>query len=368
MARWTPHYHFQCLPMHTHTQLQQGDTEQKKPKPTRYVPRKSLSHLPLQWSTGQAAPRPLSLYTGSAVMDGTRAYLSLVSNIYTYTMPTSKWIRLPECSQRYFSLALVHQQVVIIGGIQGERDGGVPVNTLKSLAPNKIWDEFLPPMPTKRAFAASITTSEYLIVAGGKEAPESEGLLTIEVLHLENLQWATAINLPLPAEHPQLTLNGNCIYFTDAESNKVHICSVQDILPAETTSPAAEQTTSVIEEDSNKEDQPEDEDKTPTSKPTEVPSWKIICNLPLSGGTRLLAEGGLLLAFGGHDHKYRPSKTVAYYNPDNDSWKTVGSMVTPKWGVMAVSLPGRKIMIVGGHLSTQETSNTTDITSLNPEP
>jgi len=354
---------------HKHTQ-QQGDNDQKR-KPTRYVSRKTLGHLPLQWSTGQPAPKPLSLYTGSAVMDDTRVYISLINQIYSYTTPTSKWIRLPECSQRYFSLALVHEQVVVVGGIQGAQRGvseGEPLNTLKSLAPNKVWDEFLPPMPTKRAFAVSLTTPTHLVVAGGKDSPESEGLTIIEILQLESMQWTVASPLPTPARHPQILLNNNQVYFSDTENNKVYTCPLHEITPLEKNPTEAESDSKAVE-DGAPPTAEETKDEPPNkARPADEVTWRKISSPPTSGGTKLLSDGGLLLGFGGHDHKFRPSKVLTGYNSDTDSWKTIGSLVTPKWGMQAVSLPGRKFMVIGGNTSIQDTTNATDIASLIPDP
>ena len=339
----------------------------------RYVSRKSLGHLPLQWSSGQPAPKPLSLYTGSAVMDATRVYISLINQIYSYTTPTSKWIRLPECSQRYFSLALVHEQVVVIGGIQGAQRGvseGEPLNTLKSLAPNKVWDEFLPPMPTKRAFAASLTTPTHLVVAGGKDSPESNGLTVVEILQLESMQWTVVDPLPTPTRHPQILLNNDHFYFSDTENNKVYTRPLHEITPLENVPVDDESDSSKAMEDSPAPSAPEEIKEKPASKlPTAgETSWRKISNLPTSGGTKLLSDGGLLLGFGGHDHKFRPSKVLAGYNSDTDSWKTVGSLVVPKWGVQAVSLPGRKFMVVGGNTSIQDATNVTDIATMTSDP
>ncbi len=341
---------------------QKSDGELKR-KPTKYASQKSLGHLPLQWSSGQPAPRPVSLYLGSAAMDGTRAYISLVNQIYTYTTPTSKWIRLPECSQCYFSLAVVKGQVVVIGGIQGCQAEGGPVNTLKSLAPNKIWDEYLPPMPTKRAFAASITTSDHLVVAGGGETPNSEGLSVVEVLLLGDMRWSTAISLPTLARFPQLVTMDSSVYLFNADSNRVYSCPLQDILQSSVTNPPAESRAEETEESANHESA-QTEDQCPSAKCAEPQKWEKLCNLPFTGGTKILSEGGMILGFGGHDNKYRPSKTIIGYNAESNSWKSVGLMVTPRWGALAVSLPNKKIMIVGGNTSIQDTINNNEIASL----
>jgi hypothetical protein len=51
-------------------------------------------------------------------------------------------------------------------------------------------------MPTKRTHTAVITTSEYLIVAGGESGWNV--LDTVEVMHIQTLVWSTAASLPHP--------------------------------------------------------------------------------------------------------------------------------------------------------------------------
>lgn len=347
--------------MFTHTyHMQQSDTEQLK-KSKRYVPRKSQL---LQWTTGQPAPKVLSGYRGSAVVDGNRAYLSLVNAIYSFSTNTNKWFKLPECSQSYFGLVMVSEHLVAIGGITGRRTEGEVTNILVGLTHSKVWDDILPPMPTKRAFPAAATISEHLVVAGGKIAPESEGLVTVEILDLESLQWSTAISLLVPLEHPQLVVCENLLYVTDSESSQVHACSVNGVIP-----PAEQPNSSLAANgSSSSENSPSQASIRPSSAENEEnTTWKRISNLPSKGGTRIITEGGQLLALGGHDHKYRPSKIVACYDQESDTWKTVGALSAPKWGFLAVSLPNRKIMVAGGNSSAQENCDSTDIASLNFE-
>ena len=45
-----------------------------------------------------------------------------------------------------------------------------PTNVLRSLSPGDLqWKEVLPPMPTKRADPAALTTQNHLVVAGGRK-------------------------------------------------------------------------------------------------------------------------------------------------------------------------------------------------------
>lgn len=266
---------------------------------------------------------------------------------------------------------MVSEHLVAVGGIKGQRANGEVTNTLLGITECKIWDDILPPMPTKRAFAGTATTNAHLIVVGGKISPESEGLDMVESLDIEMLQWSTVSRLPVPLEHPQLVVCENLLYALGAESNQVHVCSISDVTSPTTT--AVLRNSSLIADDDTDDTSPstriplQASNQPSSAENDDSTTWKRICNLPSSGGTRILAEGGQVLALGGHNHKHHPNKTVAIYDRESDMWRVVGELAAPKWGFLAVSLPNGKIMVVGGNINVQENCDSTDIASLNIE-
>ena len=79
----------------------------------------------------------------------------------------------------------------------------------------------------------------------------------------------------------------------------------------------------------------------------------------------MIAMGGKLLAMGGHDREHHPNGVISHYDRHSNSWKVVSQLFTPRWGALAAILPGKRLLIIGGHTSTSESCDTTDIGKLN---
>ena len=196
-------------------------------------------------------------------------------------------------------------------------------------------------------------------------ATDAEGMVTVESLDLENLQWSTASSLTLALGNPQLIVCKNDLYALDAENCQVHMCSINDI-----TSQMTDLTNLSLSSEDTLPFQcqpPQAAIRATSAQDQNSSTWKRICSLPEKGGMRLLVEGGKILALGGHDNKLRPKGTMAVYDQESDMWKGVGKLMMPKWGFLAVSLSNKRIMVVGGHVSAQQNCYSTDIASLNFE-
>lgn len=160
------------------------------------------------------------------------AYFSQGRNVHSYTVSEDKWTELPKCKYGSFALAVVKDKLTSVGG----EYIFTFTNSLCSFS-GISWEELLPLMQTKRTCPAAVTTPTHLVVAGGSEGL-AKFLSTVEVLHLEALQWSTASSLPVDIPLPQMTLCKGFFYLSHQDS--LFSCSVEDLLksckPAVSTS------------------------------------------------------------------------------------------------------------------------------------
>ena len=128
------------------------------------------------------------------------------------------------------SLTTYQSKFVAVGG----RDSSTfePTNLLFSSDTGREWQESLPPMPTKRHSASSISTRspEILVVAGGWGSTGS--LDVVEVLIKD--KWNTVDSLPTPCRDMGSTLHNGDLYFMGGggQNGSVYTCSCSSLMPS----------------------------------------------------------------------------------------------------------------------------------------
>lgn len=208
------------------------------------------------------------------------------------------------------------------------------VDTLLSIENDKEqnlvqWKEHFPPMPTKRQGTATVSTNDYLIVAGGKK--ELTCLITVEVMNIKTRIWSTskAARLPHPYFNASATICGNELYVLGGNdengyTKSVMTCSLQMLI--------------------------ESCRKTLTDSKS---VWKGIKDAPVYYSTCVtvnLEHGQVLLAVGGVDESLRGLTTSAVYNynQNNDSWEFINNTSTQRYHPLVVVLANNKLITVGG--------------------
>lgn len=84
--------------------------------------------------------------------------------------------------------------------------------------------------------------------------------------------------------------------------------------------------------------------------------------------TATLLNSGRVLVTGGRDSSYAPMSSSEYYNPDNNTWNSAGSITTTRVGHSAVKLSNGKVLISGGcSASAYFTSVTTSCKLYDPD-
>ena len=143
------------------------------------------------------------------------------------------------------SLTIYLSKLVAVGG----RDPSTreATNTILTSTTGRQWEPSRPPMPTKRYYTSSVSTTspEVLVVAGGKGSDEVV-LNIVEVLMTD--QWITIDPLPAPYSFMVSTVHeGNLYFMTRGNTpNIITTCSCTSLISSCTDSSSTSFTDSLL--------------------------------------------------------------------------------------------------------------------------
>ncbi len=237
--------------------------------------------------------------------------------IQVYTPESDGWSRLPKCPVQLFAIAVLNQQLVLVGGL-------APDSTQSTIqvwdSTSQRWTTPYPNMPTARFLPAAIGYQQFLVVAGGAVAIS---LKTVEILNSSTKQWSTASPLPIGCYGLTPALVGDTLYLlggqSDSSSNK-QMFSIS--LPA------------VISH------------ATFTSR-APPPAWEVT-DADLTYSTAVSLHNSLL-AVGGKDDQDRLSSAIRLYNPQTRQWTKVGDVPAALSSCSCTVLSSGELLILGGY-------------------
>ena len=231
--------------------------------------------------------------------------------IWEYTIEGGQWREI-ETPVQYFAMAVVNNQLIIIGGEDKEFS---PTNMVWELDSEfGIWTQPFPEMPTARYWPSAVGYKRWVLVVGG------DGERCVEVLDTVSKKWYTATPLPSNAIQPSLvviedTLHVLWRYSAVSTSIQMLISDAVSQNPANDTS-----------------DGP---------KPTE---WQPLPDTPTKWPTITVLNGSLI-AMGSNP----VSSTIAMYLPQTEQWLKVAELPTPCRSFTCATLPETgKLMVIGG--------------------
>ena len=145
---------------------------------------------------------------GKAVVINQRVFVCGEQIVHIYNVKTNKWSKLPSHSHVNNGVAIVKDQLTLIGG----RDThGIPTNKLLTWT-GEEWSELYPPMHTARSSPSVLVIEDLVIVSGGVGKDEEE-VDTIEFLDIKNRKWIQSnLKLPQPLSRHHMALCGEYIY------------------------------------------------------------------------------------------------------------------------------------------------------------
>ncbi len=256
---------------------------------------------------------PVDMWYGSSAVTGDKAYFNNGSKT-VYELSNNKWHKLPLFPKNAFTIVSVDDMLTTVGGVSGTH---IYSNKLYSYINNE-WVEYFPRMPTRRRRPGVVYANNTLIVARGSD---SIIVTTIEILNTANRQWSVVASLPVPNDHPSLTICGDYVYIhprtNDQEKYSVYRCSLRQLTQSEPSSAI----------------------------------WEKIAPLPVYYSS-LVTINGHLLAVGGVDSNIGRSKDIYQYNMT--SWIVVNQMSTSRSSCSIAALPESKLMVVGGDATNRK--------------
>ncbi len=275
------------------------------------------------FGTGQAYAVVLNgeVYVGGgSVASGEDLY-----SIQVYSPESDGWRRLPKCPVRWFAMAVVNQQLVVVGGCS--RNDQFQSTVLVRDSTSRRWTTPYPNMPTAMIYAAAVRYQQFLVVAGGYDQSNSE-LNTVNILNSSTKQWVTAA--PLPTARCQLSpaLVGDTIYLLGGladytPSKQMFSTSISALISHATLSSRAP-----------------------------PPNWDVTdTKLTRSAAVSL---NNSLLAVGGEDDSDEESSAIYHYNPQSKQWTKVGDVPTALSRCSCTALPSGELMVLGGFYCVDE--------------
>ncbi len=239
--------------------------------------------------------------------------------IQVYTPESDVWSRLPECGVRCFALAIVNQQLVLVGGYS--RDG-YQATILVWDSTSQRWTTPYPNMPTARISAAAVGYQQFLVVAGGIGGSIRNGsrLTTVELLNSSTKRWSSVSPLPIGCSWLTPAVVGDTLYllggFTGPSSPNKQMFSIS--LPALVSHAVS----------------------------TLPPTWEVT-DTELTWSTAVSLHDSLL-AVGGEDDQGRYSSAISLYNPQTRQWTKVGDVPAALSSCSCTVLPSGELIVLGG--------------------
>ncbi len=244
--------------------------------------------------------------------------------IQVYSPESDEWSKLPECAVRYFIMAVVNQQLVLVGG--DNLNGQVQSTVLVWDSTSRHWTTPYPNIPATRCAAAAVSYQQFLVVAGGYDDSLMD-LNTVEILNSSTKQWVTAAPLPTARFDLSPALVGDTLYLlgglsgTNTPSKQMFSTSISALISHATSSSRAP-----------------------------PPNWDVAdTKLTHSAAVSL---NNSLLAVGGKDDRDKSSSAIYHYDPQSKRWAKVGDVPSALSQCSCTALPTGELMVLGGWLNS----------------
>ena len=243
--------------------------------------------------------------------------------VTVYDPQKDSYDTLPPYTYKYFSIAVVNNQLVVVGGVDirtNKRTNQLGVWNEQS----KSWTHPLPPMTTA-CWSPSVAThnNRWLVVMGG--VVDETFLSRVEILDTTGSgQWYQAASLPLPCYRVSTVTIGNMCYLSGGfsavgdPSKKVFSVQLDELISQAVSQPAG------------------------ARAPATPMPWMTLPDTPLIHSTAL-AINGALLAIGGLG-----SRTIYHYQPSSRSWIKAGELPARRSHCCCTVLPSGEVLVAGG--------------------
>ena len=260
--------------------------------------------------------------------------------VMVYSLRTGTWRTLPPYEYKWFGMAVVNNQLVLVGGRS--------TSTRKVTTVMGVWDEEsqtwthpFPVMQTARHLVSVTFYQIWLVIAGGRDEEEYRGgsySNKVELLDTLSGQWYEGSPLPKPCGEMSSAISGNMWYLSGGYSsvgvlNKHAFSVCLDVLISQAVSQSAGTT-------------------------SQSPWHTILPEVPVERTTLLIIRESLLIVGG------RLSSAIHLYQPSSRSWVIVDNLPTHQWSCACLVLPSGEIFVAGGTSDGLYYKNSVDIATI----
>lgn len=252
--------------------------------------------------------------------------------VMEYDISTKQWTKLPQYIARYFSMVVIYDQLVLVGG-KGDQKETDKLGVWE--ADRKEWIYPYPQMPTARYMCSAVVYgSEWLVVIGGETtATEYHDLSTVEVFNFSTGEWCDGPRAPVPMSEMQTAVVRGTCYFMGGFSggdfidlNGIHTMTLPALVDYITS-------------------------KDPRSKRVSKRQiWNKIPGMPFTRSNPVCV-GGSLLTVGGELTKNdwaNAVQDILLYQHDKLEWLKIGDLPSHRLGSVCVMVSERELFMAGG--------------------
>ena len=278
--------------------------------------------MQVEWRQGKDMPFGMHYNPQAIVLKG-KVYLGggkseRSKQVLVYEPKQELWAFLPPYKYELFSMTIVDNQLVLVGG----EDGGTLRKTNLLGVWNKslcAWTHPFSPMLNARSSPTVVTyENKWLITIGGRG--EEGELFTVEVMDISSDVWYSAPSLSIPAERMSAAVIKNTMIVFGGSSGsknskKVFMVNMDDLIWQAITQ----------------------KNNAPAQSP-----WQALPDTPFSQSTAVLFNG-VLLAVGGQG-----ATSFHFYHPESRSWVKAGDLPTERVQCASTVLPNGEVLLAGG--------------------
>ena len=270
------------------------------------------------------------VYKGKVYIGGgSSCFTRQTQTVIVYDPQLDSCDTLPPYPYKYFSMGVVSNQLVLVGGIDiqtGEKTNRLGVWNEQT----KTWTCTLPPMTTARGSTSVVSyKNRWLIVIGGNG--DRTSLSRVEILDTTRPgQWHLAAPLPQPRYCASTATTGNMSYLvcgstTGGSQNRTVFRVCLDDLISQAVPLAAGTSASY------------------KPSPYTPSPWTTIPDTLLTDSTALCLNEALL-TIGGSGF----NRTIYHYQPSIKSWIEAGELPIGRQRCACAVLPSGELFVAGG--------------------
>ena len=308
----------------------------------------------IKWTTCSDLPTPMyatyvAVSNGTIYCTGTTRNKDNQHDVYCYDTRSDQWKQMPRPGHCLGVLHMVDEKLTIFGGKDPYTGRHLDkVTTYDS--ETDIWYPYYPSMLHKRYKPGVITSSNHVIVMGGKSTPYID-LNSIEVMNYHHqLQWKeVSIHLPVPMFEIKPTISGDYITIVGYHTTNGDLDS--EFCRNGHYQISTEEIISSLDQ--------------PLSTGAVARQWKVLsaathwetATVPYSNPPVII--GGISLVNQGDAH-------ISLYDSSKNSWKKVNSLTSAKYDVGVALLNKNTIVVIGGFGSGSSSLATVEIGNIVP--